>query len=148
LSSAGPFAPPILAAIEALTVIPDPDLPTAYTGLITVDPPAWYRGAFEDALARGRAHAIRVLHDHRPPCAREALSFYVREYEGAAEDVGLLDLHLAEPLPRRVCLWGPLPAFEHAGIATERVVIGQIASVDVGRRDLAPCALAARLFMP
>ncbi len=74
------------AAIEALTVIPDPDLLTAYTGRMTVDPPVWYRGAFDDALARGRAQAIRVLRDHRPPCAREALSFYVREFEGAAED--------------------------------------------------------------
>lgn len=74
------------AAIEALTVIPDPDLLTAYTGRITVDPPIWERGAFDDALPRGRAHAIRVLRKFQPPCAREALSFYISEFEGAVED--------------------------------------------------------------
>ncbi|NUP13059.1 MAG: HEAT repeat domain-containing protein [Polyangiaceae bacterium] len=74
------------AAIEALTVIPDPDLLTAYTGVITVDPPVFYRGAFDHANPRARAHAISVLGKYQPPCAREALSFYLREFEELAED--------------------------------------------------------------
>jgi HEAT repeat protein len=71
------------AAIEALTQIPDPDLLTAYTGRFIDDPPEYHYGAFDDALPRARAHAIRVLRDHRPPCAREALSFYVHTWEEA-----------------------------------------------------------------
>lgn len=75
------------AAIEALTQIPDPDLLTAYTGRFGEDPAVYHYGAFDDALPRGRAHAIRVLRDHLPPCAREALEFYVRTWEeGEAED--------------------------------------------------------------
>jgi hypothetical protein len=74
------------AAIEALTRIPDPDLLTAYTGRFVEDPHEYHYGAFDDALPRGRAHAIRVLRDLRPPCAREALSFYVHTWEeGEAE---------------------------------------------------------------
>lgn len=69
------------AAIEALTQIPDPDLLTAYIGRFDEDPFVYHYGAFDDALPRGRAHAIRVLRDHRPPCALEALEFYVRTWE-------------------------------------------------------------------
>lgn len=69
------------AAIEALTAIPDPDLLTAYTGRFTDDPPEYHRGALDDALPRARAHAIRVLRDARPPCAREVLSHYIEGFE-------------------------------------------------------------------
>jgi hypothetical protein len=75
------------AAIEALTRIPDPELLTAYTGRFVDEPPEFHRGAFDDAVPRARAHAIRTLRDHRPPCAREALTFYVRTWEDPeAED--------------------------------------------------------------
>lgn len=87
------------AAIEALTLIPDPELLTAYTGRFIDDPPEYHYGAFDDALARARAHAIRVLRDHRPPCAREALSFYVDTWTNAAaegDDVTAEDLEVVE----------------------------------------------------
>jgi hypothetical protein len=74
------------AAIEALTRIPDPDLLTAYIGRFVDDPPEYQYGAFDDAVPRARAQAIRTLRDYRPPCAREALTFYVRTREESEED--------------------------------------------------------------
>ena len=70
-----------LAAIEALTVIPDPELKSAYTGYFVDDPPEYYFGVFDDADPRVRADAIRLLGRHRPPCAREALLDYIARYE-------------------------------------------------------------------
>lgn len=91
------------AAIEALTRIPDPDLLTAYTGRLVDDPPAHHRGAFDDPLPRSRRHAILVLRDLKPPCAREALEFYLdRAAQGDASDDLTDDDHKVLELARSV----------------------------------------------
>jgi hypothetical protein len=69
------------AAIEALTLIPDPELKTAYTGYFVDDPPEYYFGVFDDADPRVRGDAIRLIHRYRPPCARELLLDYLARYE-------------------------------------------------------------------
>ncbi|MCX4245166.1 HEAT repeat domain-containing protein [Paraliomyxa miuraensis] len=70
-----------IAAIEALTLIPDPELKTAYTGRFVDDPPEYHYGALDDASPRARADAIRLLRRHRPTCAREVLVEYVATFE-------------------------------------------------------------------
>lgn len=69
------------AAIEALTLIPDPDLATAYIGRCHADPPWAEMGALDDADPRVRASAICLLRRARPPCAREVLAFYIEQAE-------------------------------------------------------------------
>lgn len=81
-----------LAAIEALTLIPDPELGTAFTGRFIDDPPEYHFGALDDPEPRVRADAIRLLRDHRPPCAREVLLDYLarcaeREAEAEAGEI-------------------------------------------------------------
>lgn len=78
-----------LAAIEALTLIPDPELKTAYTGYFVDDPPEYYFGVLDDADPRVRADSIRLLRHHRPPCAREVLLDTItrfEEHEAEAEE--------------------------------------------------------------
>ena len=64
------------AAIESLTQIPDPELLRAYTGGETESGEEQV-GAFDDALARSRRHALRILDQYRPPCARAAFQAYL-----------------------------------------------------------------------
>lgn len=75
-----------LAAIEALTLIPDPDLTTAYTGRFVDDPPEYHYGALDDASPRARADVIRLLRRHRPPCAREVLVEHITRHEDFAAE--------------------------------------------------------------
>ena len=109
------------AAIEALTLIPDPDLKTAYIGSCDKDPPRAEMGALDDADPRVRDSAIRLLRRARPPCTREVLAFYIeqaelfaaeaQEGESTPEDLEVVKL-AREVLAEVASGW---PADKHSG---------------------------------